>query len=163
MVLINYIDKVRRKKPDEKRRLNQVTHIVMHHTAWTKDATVDDIAKIHIDQNGWRSVGYHYLITKKGTVYQLKKYEDIGANVKGFNTQSIGIVMNGNFETEMPTPEQIAAGKELVANIMADFGRQLTVIGHREAPKASTACPGIYFPLEEFKAIVYPLQKKKKK
>lgn len=149
---INVINTVRRKRPDAKRKLLQITHIVLHHTAWDKDATPDDIAKIHIEQNGWRSIGYHFLISKDGTIYQNKNYTDIGTHVRDFNTPSIGISCNGNFDNYEPTPEQVNSVRWLLRKIQSDLGNKI-IIGHKEAPGAATACPGKFYPLAEMKSV----------
>lgn len=161
MNLINVVETIKRQKPDVKRTLDKVSHIVLHHTAWDKDTSADEIAAVHIKEHGWRSIGYHFLIKKDGTVYQCKNYDQVGTHVAGFNTPSIGIVMNGNFENTVPTQAQIETCEALIRKILEDFGRQLTIIGHKEAPNAATLCPGRNFPLAFFKKI--KLEKKKKR
>lgn len=142
---------VRRKRANDSRSLSRITHIVLHHTAWDRDATPDEIAGIHL-KAGYRSVGYHFLIARDGTIYHCNSYGDIGQHTGGFNTPSIGISLNGNFENQYPTPEQLNALRFLINKIQADLGPK-TIIGHREAPGASTLCPGRHFPLAEMKAL----------
>ena len=81
-----------------------------------------------------------------------KNYQDIGTHVANFNTPSIGISCNGNFENKQPTPEQLASVRYLLQKIQSDLGPK-TIIGHKEAPGASTLCPGKYFPLSELKNV----------
>lgn len=154
----NIINTVRRKRPDDKRKLSDVTHIVLHHTGWTRDATPDDIAKIHISERLFRSIGYHFLIMKDGTVYQCKGLDDVGSHAAKFNQRSIGIACNGNFELEQPTEAQLKSVEATIKKINKTLGRKLTVIGHKDVIKiepdaTKTVCPGKNYPLQIFKRL----------
>lgn len=59
------------------------------------------------------AIGYHYFIEKNGKVTQGRADTDEGAHCKGFNTQSIGICLAGNFDATMPSQAQIEALKAL--------------------------------------------------
>lgn len=129
--------------------LSKVKHIMLHHTAhptW-------DIYKTHSyhkNVNKWIGIGYNFFIEKDGTIEQGRGF-NIGAGATGYNSNSIHICFAGNFESQIPTDEQIESGKELVEYLldMAPLGTD--VIGHKDIGK--TACPGANFPLEEFKKL----------
>ena len=51
-------------------------------------------------------VGYHYFIEKSGIIKQARLDSDTGAHTVGYNEDSIGICLAGNFDIELPTKEQ---------------------------------------------------------
>lgn len=119
--------------------------IVLHHASATS-CTVEDIHNWHL-ANGWTGFGYHYFVNKKGDIFKGRPDDTIGSHAKGFNSTSIGICFEGNFEKETPTQEQIDAGLELVEYLKKKYGIS-RVKGHREL--MATSCPGRYFPMERF-------------
>ncbi|MBI2600039.1 N-acetylmuramoyl-L-alanine amidase, partial [Candidatus Daviesbacteria bacterium] len=50
------------------RDLSQVNFLAIHHTAAPDTQTPEEIANYHIQNNGWGGIGYHFVITKDGTV-----------------------------------------------------------------------------------------------
>ena len=66
---------------------------VLHHTA-SPDWSVDRIRKIHVEENGWSDVGYHYIIRADGTIEKGRDINTIGAHAKGRNNY-IGIALTG--------------------------------------------------------------------
>lgn len=54
-------------------------------------------------------VGYHLFIERDGMTIFARGLDEIGAHCYGQNDQAIGIGMAGNFDIEIPTPEQIAS------------------------------------------------------
>lgn len=70
------------------------------HCSATDEYYMDDICPIrygHIHDNGWDDIGYHFFITKNGTVQIGRKLDQVGAHAKGFNTNSVGICLSGQF------------------------------------------------------------------
>jgi hypothetical protein len=104
-------------------------------------STIEDIHRLHA-LNGWSGVGYHYYVRKDGTIYRGRPEHLEGAHTKGFNHDSLGICLEGNFELEHPTAEQIVATWELLRDIRTRFG-DIDLCEHREL--AQTACPGRFF------------------
>ncbi|WP_210401130.1 N-acetylmuramoyl-L-alanine amidase, partial [Bacteroides sp. HMSC068A09] len=49
-------------------------------------------------RRGFNGTGYHYYIRKDGTVHLTRPVERIGAHVKGFNANSIGICYEGGLD-----------------------------------------------------------------
>ena len=120
--------------------------IVLHHAA-TKSCSVEDVHRWHLDK-GWSGVGYHFFIRKDGTIWRGRPEDRIGAHTVDYNSKSIGICFEGNFELE-PMPEfQKAAGLDLIVYLKGKYPIK-DIKGHRELK--ATACPGKYFPLAEMK------------
>ena len=77
--------------------MRKITDIVVHASATPKGQYFDihDIRKWHTDPkphgNGWRDVGYHYVVLLDGTIQIGRQLEVLGAHVKGYNRNSIGI------------------------------------------------------------------------
>lgn len=121
--------------------------IVIHHTASSRDwTTVADIDAWHkLRWPEMRSelgyyVGYHWVITADGTATQTRKETEIGAHCVP-NNGRIGICLTGNFETEVPTREQLTSLNSLL--IKTKIGYNIPdnqIFGHKELDL--TLCPG---------------------
>lgn len=125
----------------------KTNYIVLHHAEATK-ASVEDIHRWHLN-NGWAGIGYNYYIRKDGSVYRGRPCDAVGAHCQGYNSVSVGICAEGNYESESMPAAQWQAILELVSELKKIYpGAQ--VVGHKELN--ATACPGQNYPLEEIKA-----------
>lgn len=131
---------------------NNPEAIVVHHIE-AINATVEDIHSWHKEGNGWAGIGYHYYIRKSGSIYKGRPDNAKGAHVKEFNTNSLGIAFEGNYDTEtdMPTA-QFNAWCGLKEYLINTYGN-MNIYGHREV--GNSACPGQYFPLDKVKEAQY--------
>lgn len=120
--------------------------IVLHHAA----AKHCDIYKIHEWHlaNSWSGFGYHYFVNKNGEIYQGRPDNTIGAHATGYNSNSIGVCFEGDFEKEMPTQAQINSGLELIEHLKIKYNIQ-KIKGHGEL--MSTSCPGRFFSIDQFR------------
>lgn len=121
-------------------------YIILHHRGGDGDAV--SIHKQHL-RNGWSGIGYHFYVRKDGTIYTGRPVSRIGAHCDGYNSFSVGICFEGNYEKERTMPDaQKKAGQELISYLKELFP-YAEVKGHKSF--VSTACPGKYFPLDEIK------------
>ena len=120
-------------------RSKVLEYIVIHHTASTAKETVEQIHNFHKNNNGWAGIGYHFYIRKNGTIYRGRPEEYIGAHCENYNSVSLGICCEGNFEIEQPTNEQLKSLSELIQYLKKKYGN-VQVVGHRDLN--ATACPG---------------------
>jgi N-acetyl-anhydromuramyl-L-alanine amidase AmpD len=120
-------------------RSKVLEYIVVHHTASTAKETVEQIHNFHINNNGWAGIGYHFYIRKDGIIYRGRPEKYVGAHCENYNSVSIGICLEGNFEIEQPTNEQLQSLSELIHNLKQKYGN-VQVVGHRDLN--ATACPG---------------------
>lgn len=122
--------------------------IILHHAAI--DGSVQAVHQYHRDVNGWAGIGYHFYVTKDGTVWCGRPEEWLGAHTSGFNDR-IGICAEGNFEEEaMPVAQQNAI-VQLLAYLEDKYGKlEITRHGDHDA----TACPGKNYPFEAIAAAV---------
>jgi len=140
--------------------------IVVHHSA-TPVGSARSFHDYHVNNNGWRALGYHFVINNGKRLGDLfdgmiqcnlardwdKDFdflEEQGAHAKGLNNCP-GICVVGDFTDSFPTPNQILAVTALVTHLnykREQFGHYpYQIIGHREAggyggALVSKSCPG---------------------
>lgn len=122
-------------------------YIVLHHADSTS-CTVWDVHQWHLDQD-WAGIGYHYFISKAGEIYRGRPRDTIGSHCYGYNSRSVGICHEGNFNVEPMPAAQWKASLWLV-NQLKRIYPSARVVGHRDLN--ATDCPGRFFPLEDIKA-----------
>lgn len=122
-------------------RSKVLEYIVIHHTASTAKETVEQIHNFHKNNNGWAGIGYHFYIRKDGTIYRGRPEKYIGAHCENYNSVSLGICLEGNFEIEKPTEKQIQSVTDLVKYLRKKYGN-FKLVGHKDLN--ATACPGQY-------------------
>ena len=152
-------------------------YIVIHHSL-TKDGLIPDweaIRRYHIEEKGWKDIGYHYGIEDVWGEVKLREGRPIteeGAHCleAGMNQKSIGICVIGNFD-DIPAPiNKLYFLRDLCFSLMVNYGIPAqNVIGHRDAGmmegydwrrKGPTgipeykSCPGTLFPLMALKDIL---------
>ena len=125
---------------------NEPTQIIYHHSA-SGSKSAESIHEYH-KSKGWSGIGYHYYIRKDGEIYRGRPEGAEGAHTKGQNKTSIGICVEGNFEEEEITNEQVQSLYKLSMYITFKYDIY-KIIGHGEA--GETLCPGEHFPLESMK------------
>ena len=76
-----------------------ITLIVVHCTAsrCTSNLTPEALDSMHKRQ-GFAECGYHYSITKDGTIHHMRDITHVGAHAKGYNTPSIGVAYEGGLD-----------------------------------------------------------------
>lgn len=128
--------------------MRKINKIIIHCTATPegRDYTVAQIRDWHVKGNGWSDIGYHFVIDRNGTVHKGRPIEKIGAHTTGQNATSIGIAYIGGITNDgkktpkdTRTPAQRVALVNLVKELKASFGENVTVHGHNEF--AAKACP----------------------
>ena len=118
--------------------------IVIHHTGnpYDDDLSAEQIHTSHLMQ-GWSGIGYHYVIRKDGTIEEGRPEWAVGAHAQGYNWNSVGIHLCGNFEYAEPTQAQIESASYLIGYLCDKYcliPTAETVKGHRDL--MPTACPG---------------------
>lgn len=69
------------------------------------DIDIEWIKDIHVNQNGWNDVGYHYFIKRDGTHQKGRPDHIQGAHVLNHNNRNIGICMAGGLKEGTQEPE----------------------------------------------------------
>lgn len=124
----------------------------IHHTAGPVDDGPDPAARMrqiqayHIDNNGWCDIGYHFVVSQSGLIFQGRSDERRpGAHVANQNHGNVGISLIGNFQNQQVGEAQMAATARIVGWVHRTYDIALDrsrVRGHREWPGQGTACPG---------------------
>jgi len=150
----------------------------LHHTDGTNGYTSSAVPSIirsiyayHVESNGWCDIGYNFLIDRFGRIWE-GRYGGItkpviGAHTGGFNTNSFGVSLIGNFTGTTPPAAMVSAAEKLFAWRLGAYYRDPTatttmlagsfsgsryaagstvtfkvISGHRDAD--TTTCPGSY-------------------
>lgn len=128
--------------------LRSVKKIVYHHMS-RQEWDLNDVHEFH-KQKGWKGIGYNYWIGYDGTIYEARG-ECIGAHVLGWNSKSLGIGFQGDFEVQQVTERQMESGAWLTAYFMEKYGLKLKdVVGHKDL-NPLTICPGPNFDIMKMK------------
>ena len=124
--------------------MRKINKIIIHCSATPEGRhhTAKDIDSWHRAQ-GWKGIGYHYVILLDGTVETGRPESEIGAHTTGHNSDSIGICYIGGVNQEMNpkdtrTAEQRESMRKLVRELLLKYPLA-TIHGHREF--ANKACP----------------------
>jgi N-acetylmuramoyl-L-alanine amidase len=154
--------------PPQNTAIHPWRYIVLHHSA-SRGGNAQVIDRDHVNQNGWDGIGYHFVLGN-GVDMPLGRIEATfrwrsqshGAHAgalpaqKPFNTEGIGICLIGNYETQALDPFMEHRLVELCAQLIdriptLSVGR---ILGHRDVPGKSTACPGRGVDLERIRFLV---------
>lgn len=130
-----------------KRKIN---YIVIHCTATMQnvDFRASDIDKWH-RHRGFNSIGYHYVIDLDGTIEVGRPESVVGAHVKDFNVNSIGIVYVGGLAKDatgqvIPADTRTEAQKKALVNLLTELKKKYPnaeILGHKDFPNVRKACP----------------------
>jgi Tfp pilus assembly protein PilE len=111
--------------------MRNIKNIVIHCSAsGNGDARVtrDEITRWHKEKNGWRDIGYHYVIEADGRVAIGRHEDEIGAHVSGENGSSIGVCIVG---TDRFSQAQWESLRDVVSDLTTRYP-QASVWGHRD-------------------------------
>ncbi len=131
------------------RKISSPYRMTIHHTETPTNDTISvearlrGIQRYHMDVRGWCDIGYHYLVSRDGRVWEGRPENLRGAHAGGANTGNIGISLIGSHETTPITDRQLGN----VAALLAELGsthnialNRTNIKGHRQ--HKSTSCPG---------------------
>lgn len=117
--------------------MEAIRYLVVHCSATpaTRDIGVAEIRAMHKRQ-GWRDVGYHYVIRRDGRVEKGRPDNEPGAHVQGHNGHSLGICMVGGVKPDMSaecnfTDAQFVALGKLLDQLHAKHPAA-GICGHRD-------------------------------
>ena len=96
------------------------------------------IRKWHVEENGWRDVGYHYYYDKNGLRWKGRDETQVGSHVRGHNRDSIGLCVGGKYQF---TNIQFKKLKSDINDLLKKYNLTWNdVYGHRDFDKSKT-CP----------------------
>ncbi|MDD5658179.1 MAG: N-acetylmuramoyl-L-alanine amidase [Elusimicrobia bacterium] len=137
--------------------------LTMHHTAGRLPADFAEsvremrfVQDYHIHGRGWIDVGYHFVISPDGHVFEGRPEGVLGAHVLNDNDGNVGISFMGNFHPPVSNHPSAAALEAFVAlsrRVLGDYKIPVKALAaHRD--RGDTSCPGdiLYQRLPELKA-----------
>ena len=134
--------------------------IFIHHSLTGDSSTVswNAIRRYHMIDLGWRNIGYHYGIETVaseaivGEEIFVGRFEgEIGAHTRGYNRNSIGICLVGNFDLEGVSKDKWKLLLRLTQNICLRYEIPVkNVLAHREVASYKS-CPGNLFDIDNFR------------
>lgn len=147
----------------EQKCSRDIRYLVVHCTASVPKAkaTVEVIDRWHKNrgfrrQHSGHYCGYHFVIAQDGTIEIGRTLCEIGASVRGFNSNLIGIAYAGGLASngvpaDTRTPQQKDALIFLLKELRKRFSKA-SILGHRDFPDVHKACP-CFDAKDEYKGI----------
>ncbi|MGW0230360.1 N-acetylmuramoyl-L-alanine amidase [Actinopolymorpha singaporensis] len=120
--------------PDEPIYLpGAVEAVVVHHTAGTNSYACADSAAIvrgiytyDVESRGYRDIGYNFLLDRCGTIFEGRKggvdRPVYGAHARGWNAETSGFAVLGNFNDVAPTTATLTSVARLAAWKLGQYG-----------------------------------------
>lgn len=126
--------------------MRTITLIIIHCSATPEGRSLsfEECRRDHIMHRHFRDIGYHFYITRDGTVHDGRPIGKVGAHCEGHNSHSIGICYEGGLDangkpTDTRTEAQRKALKSLVERMHRLFPKAL-IVGHHDL-NPRKACP----------------------
>lgn len=133
--------------------MRPISEIIVHCTATRPDwmwgrptrEKVAEVRRWHVQDRGWKDIGYHFLIDRDGTLALGRPIDQVGAHTAGHNTGTIGVCLFGGFGSAATdnffdnfTPEQDKTLRAVLETLSSTYPIK-KVSGHNEY--AAKACP----------------------
>ncbi len=129
--------------------LGTVYRMAIHHTESPTVDTLSPAARLrqiqsyHMDVKGWCDIGYHYLVSRDGKIWEGRPATQLGSHSGGANTGNVGIALMGSHDTTPINDTQIDSVVTIIRSTASAYGIAIdrsVVKGHRQYK--STSCPG---------------------
>ncbi|WP_337567113.1 N-acetylmuramoyl-L-alanine amidase [Prevotella sp.] len=125
--------------------MRTITLIIIHCSAVrpNQQSSAKDITLWH-KARGWRTIGYHYVVRRDGTIEYGRPIEQVGAHCVNHNRYSVGICYEGKLDTEgkpkdTRTEAQKTAIRQLIQRLKKTYPLAV-IVGHRDLNPLK-ACP----------------------
>ena len=122
----------------------KIDKIIIHCSATPegRDVQPQEIEKWH-KERGFKSIGYHYVITLDGKTHKGRDLEEVGAHCSGQNKNSIGICYVGGCDKYMRPKDTRTREQKMSLIWLIDYLRNkypgIKIYGHKEY--ANKECP----------------------
>lgn len=125
------------------------TKLTIHHTVtptldlMSPQSRLRQIQAFHQNVQGWCDIGYHFLVSRDGQIWEGRPAGQLGSHVGGNNTGNLGISFMGTFITNRATETQINKVAVLVKGLASKYPISVSsteIKGHRQY--GGTTCPG---------------------
>ena len=125
--------------------MRKIDLIVIHCSATREDRPYPVTSLIADHQTRFGFTGYHYYVTRDGTVYQTRHENLVGAHARGYNQHSLGVCYEGGLNKrgeadDTRTPQQKASLLALLKSLKHTYPKA-TILGHHDLPHVTKPCP----------------------
>lgn len=128
---------------------DDVRAIIVHCTATRPGkGVVEQVRQIHVQENGWDAIGYHYIIDRTGVVHAARPMMFQGAHARGANAYSLGVALEGGVDANNQpqrnyTTVQYASLYALIGILKELYPTIKEVFGHNDMERMADfkACP----------------------
>uniref|UniRef100_A0AAU2JUD7 N-acetylmuramoyl-L-alanine amidase n=1 Tax=Streptomyces sp. NBC_00049 TaxID=2903617 RepID=A0AAU2JUD7_9ACTN len=111
----------------------KVKAVFVHHTAVATPyectesaAIVRSLHTYHVESNGWRDLGYNFLVDKCGTVFEGRQggvdQPVLGAHTYGWNAEAAGIAVIGDYTAAGASAEALDGVARIAAYKLGQYG-----------------------------------------
>lgn len=121
--------------------MRAINKCIIHCSASEMLSDAESIRTLHIKRNGWKDIGYHYVIKRDGTIEKGRAEDVVGAHCEGHNQDSIGVCLCG---IKMFDIVQLEAMRGLVRSLLTKYNlTYMNVLGHYELDLHGKSCPNL--------------------
>ncbi|MFE7099279.1 N-acetylmuramoyl-L-alanine amidase [Streptomyces erythrochromogenes] len=115
----------------------KIKALFVHHTAASAPYECTDSAAIvrglhvyHVKTNGWRDLGYNFLVDKCGTLFEGRQggvdQPVMGAHTYGFNSESTSVAVLGDHTSAGASPEALEGISKMAAYKLGQYGGDMS-------------------------------------
>lgn len=125
----------------------QIDYIVVHCSATYARMNwgAAEIEDVHVNQNGWSHIGYHYVIKRDGEIQQPLGINTPGIHARGFNRNSIAVCWIGGLADNNEPEDNRTHDQKLslmdTLEVLKSYYPDAQVVGHCDLPGVTKACP----------------------
>lgn len=128
------------KKPEDivipKGMTRRIKFGVLHCTSAPQNQPTQEIFNYWARHNGWRNVGYHFMINADGSIEQHAEISQVTNGVQGYNSNAIHFTYKGGVDgkgnpIDNRTPAQ-RASQLMIVNRLKELFRDIVFLGHRD-------------------------------
>jgi len=126
-----------------------IDEVIIHVTAGSFNDTVESIRAYHVNENGWKDIGYHGVVTADGNFHMGRDWDVIGAGVNGNNTGTLHLVYTsrGNdYDNNAPYGKYMTDAQKIgmvnaAAEALYKLGLEITDLSGHNDYDSGKACP----------------------
>ncbi len=121
-----------------------IRRIVVHHTGTSSGLSAAAVIRRQLSR-GKGDGGYHYLVTRDGTIHQLNAPHTIvnQSRVHAVDRDAVAVALVGDFDLAAPGAAQLAVAAELIAHLITGLGLAPDAIVGRSEVERGTTSPGL--------------------
>ena len=126
--------------------MKKINKFIVHSSATRENQPIsfETIKSWHVDERGWKDIGYHYIVHLDGRISKGRKDSAQGAHTSGHNHDSLGICYVGGVESDGKTPKDTRTCAQIeTLECLLDTLKQIhtDAVVHSHNDFSEKACP----------------------